>query len=101
MAVRFCETCRINHKVFEPCPNGALADEIASLHEFAFYKQMIMNKATRGRNIIIERKDGSSYVPMHQVKRGTDFIPGALHIDDMERITVFLDGKEYEFVACQ
>jgi len=101
MAVRYCETCRENHKIFAPCPHGALADEIASLHEFNFYKQMILNKKTNGRNIIIERKDGSCYIALHQVKRETDFIPGSLHISDMERITIFLDGKEYEFVACQ
>ena len=101
MAIRWCEICQQNHAMFTECPNSHLADLVQSLHEFRFYKQMILNDKTGGRNIIIERKDGTCYVPMHKVKRELDFIPGALHLSDMERITIFLDGKEYEFVACQ
>ena len=82
---------------------------IDKLREFNFYRQMILSGETDGRNIIIEKKDGSCHVPHQKIKgqlKGrkarTPNIPGsAANIDEIERVTVFLDGKEFEFVACQ
>jgi hypothetical protein len=99
MAVYFCEKCKINHAVLKRCSDyNVLEDTIESLKDFNFYKQMILNGETDGRNVIIERKDGTNYIATYKVKRNE--IPGALKLSDMERVTIFLHGKEYEFVAC-
>ena len=82
---------------------------IDRLKEFNFYKQMSLSGETNGRNIIVETKDGTCRV-LHQKIKGqlkgrkaiTPNIPGlAANIDEIERVTVFLDGKEFEFVAGQ
>jgi hypothetical protein len=78
------------------------------LHEFNYYKQMILeaqktresNNKFRKRNAIVETKDGSHAIIHQHIKRQP--IPGlSANIEDIERITIFIDGKEYEFVACQ
>ena len=82
--------------------------------EFQIYKQLILDGQTHGRNIIIERKDGTHEVshqkikPQHQSKSGPQRkarvpqLPGtSTTLDEIERITIFVDGCEYEFVACQ
>ncbi len=70
---------------------------------------MILSGQTNGRNIIVEKKDGTHAILHQKIKpqpvrriAGIPNIPGlAAGIDEIERITVFVDGKEYEFVACQ
>ena len=75
----------------------ALKEQLA---EFDFYKKMILNGETDGRNVVVEKKDGTCAVIHHRVK--WNVIPGMkATIDEIERITVFIDGKEFEFVACQ
>ena len=76
-------------------------DEIKDqLKEFNYYKQLILHGEAGKRNTIIERKDGSCAIIHHETKQKP--IPGlASDISDIERITVFIDGQEYEFVACQ
>lgn len=100
MSVYFCKKCKINHAGGKHCSDyNVLEETVESLKNFNFYKQMILNGETDGRNVIIERKDGTNYVTMFKVKR--DQIPGALKLSDMERITIFLNGEEYEFVSCR
>jgi hypothetical protein len=86
-----------------------MEDLIEQLKEFNIYKQMILAGETNGRNIIVETKDGTCRI-LHQKikdqpkgrKAKISHIPGlAANIDEIERITVFVDGKEFEFVACQ
>ena len=82
---------------------------IDKLKEFNFYKQMILSGETDGRNVLVEKKDGTHAILHHKVKpqptrRKAKIypIPGlAADLGDIERITVFVNGKEYEFVACQ
>jgi hypothetical protein len=71
------------------------------LREFNYYKQFITNKKVGKRNVIVERKDGThAIIPQH-----IDFhrpIPGlAMELDEIERITIVIGDKDYEFVACQ
>ena len=69
------------------------------LREFNYYKQLILNNETKGRNTIIERKDGTHAIINQKI--GEHPIPGlAATIDEIERITIFIRDKEYEFVAC-
>lgn len=68
--------------------------------EFDFYKRLILAGKTDGRNVLVERKDGTCAVIHHRVK--WNVIPGMkATIDEIERVTIFIDGKEFEFVACQ
>ena len=68
------------------------------LQQFNFYKRLILDGMANGRNVIIERKDGTCAILHTKFER----IPGMLAtIDEVERITVFINGKEFEFVACQ
>jgi hypothetical protein len=87
-----------------------MEDLIENLKEFNFYKQMILSGKTNGRNIIVETKDGTCRILAQKIedrvikgrKARRSHIPGmAENIDEIERITVFVDGKEFEFVACQ
>ncbi len=87
-----------------------MEDLIENLKEFNFYKQMILSGKTNGRNIIVETKDGSCHILQQKIKdrvikgrKATrSHIPGMeANIDEIERITVFVDGKEFEFVVCQ
>ncbi len=70
------------------------------LREFNYYKMLILKKQTDQRNIIVQDKDGVCQIPTIKIKRdppdGTTF-----KIEDIDRVTIFWDGKEYEFVACQ
>jgi len=85
-----------------------MEDLIEQLKEFNFYKQMILHEETNGRNIIITRKDGSSYIATHIIKQSFKKrkaprpVPGldSGGIPDIDRVTIFLDGKEYEFASC-
>lgn len=70
------------------------------LGEFVCYRNLILNGETGKRNVIVERKDGSCAI----INQHIDFkpIPGMLAtLEDIERVTVFINGKEFEFVACQ
>ena len=67
------------------------------LNEYSIYKNLILNGKTGKRNVLVERKDGSHAVLHHYVKKYLLEV----NLPDIERITVFFDGKEYEFVACQ
>lgn len=67
------------------------------LDQYNFYKQLILNNKTNGRNVIIETKNGEQGIPPLKLERWKIVFP----IEDIERITFFIDGKEYEFVACQ
>lgn len=86
-----------------------MEDLIDRLKEFNFYKQMILSGKTDGRNILVEKKDGTHAVLHQRIKPQPIWrkarvpnIPGlAAGIDEIERVTIFVDGKEYEFVACQ
>ena len=79
------------------------------LKEFNYYKQLILHGETDGRNIIVETKDGTCRILPQKIKEQlkgrkarTPHIPGlAANLDEIERITIFVDGQEYEFVACQ
>ena len=91
-------------------PKGKNLEElIEKLKEFNFYKRMILSGQTSGRNILVETKDGTHAILHQKIKPQMigrkaiiPHIPGlAAGIDEIERITVFVDGKEYEFVACQ
>ena len=72
------------------------------LREFNYYKQLILHGETNNRNVIVERKDGTCAIA-HHVVRNDRPVPGlgAITVDQIERITVFVGGQEYEFVACQ
>jgi len=97
---------RIN---FLTLKGNAMEDLIEKLKEFNIYKQMILSGETNGRNIIIETKDGTSRIIHQKIKEQAKgrkaripHIPGVgVNLNEIERITVFVDGKEYEFVACQ
>ena len=86
-----------------------MKDLIEQLKEFNFYKQMILSGETNGRNIIVETKDGTCRILTQKIKNQPKWrkaripnIPGlTANIDEIERITVFVDGNEFEFVACQ
>ena len=86
-----------------------MEDLIEQLKEFNIYKQMILSDETNGRNIIVETKDGSCHILPQKIKgqlKGrkvrVPHIPGlSSNLDQIERITVFVDGQEFEFVACQ
>lgn len=70
------------------------------LGEFNFYRNMIRMGQAGKRNTIIEKKDGTNAIIHHVTKEFP--IPGLnAKIGDIERITIFIDDKEYEFVACQ
>ena len=86
-----------------------MKDLIEKLKEFNYYKQLILSGETNGRNIIVEKKDGTHAILTQKIKdqpkqrkaRASN-IPGlAANISEIERITVFVDGKEFEFVSCQ
>jgi hypothetical protein len=77
-----------------------MEDTIQKIEEFEYYKRLIKSGEAGKRNTIIERKDGSHAI-IHQT---IDFrpIPGlSTNLDEIERITVFIGDKEFEFVACQ
>jgi len=85
-----------------------MEETIEKLREFDYYKQLILHGEAGNRNVLVEKKDGSHFIAHQTIKGQPKFrhyrncIPGlATTIDQIERITVFVDGKEYEFVACQ
>ncbi len=88
-----------------------LENLIERLKEFNFYKQLILAGETDGRNIILETKDGVCRILPQKIREQSKskmrkaripIIPGlAAKIDEIQRITIFVDGKEFEFVACQ
>ena len=70
------------------------------LIEFAYYKKLIRDGHTDGRNVLVQKKDGTCAVIHNRVK--WNVIPGMkAGIDEIERVTIFIDDKEFEFVACQ
>ena len=72
------------------------------LKEFNLYKQMILNDEVDNKNTIVERKDGSCTIiprPFHPFK--SHCFNFTIPIEDINRITIFHEGREYEFVACQ
>ena len=72
------------------------------LREFDFYRSLILNGETEGRNILVEKKDGTHAILQFVYKLKHNQIPGMkATLDDLERVTIFIDGKEFEFVACQ
>ena len=78
----------------------ALEELKDQLVEFDFYKKLILNGQTDGRNVLVQKKDGTCAVIHHRVKWNA--IPGMkATIDELERVTIFIDGQEFEFVACQ
>jgi predicted ribosome-associated RNA-binding protein Tma20 len=82
---------------------------INKLNEFQIYKQLILNGETDGRNILVETKDGTHAILPQKIKPKfirrkaiIPHIPGLrASLDEIERVTIFVDGKEYEFIACQ
>ena len=72
------------------------------LQEFGYYRSLILNGETEGRNILVQKKDGTHAILPFVYKIKHNQIPGMkATLDDLERITVFVDGREFEFVACQ
>lgn len=70
------------------------------LREYDYYRGLILNGETDGRNVLIQKKDGTHAIIHHRAKYNA--IPGMkATLDDLERITIFVDGREFEFVACQ
>ena len=76
------------------------------LRQFSYYKQLILNDKTGGRNIIIEEKNGE-----HKIIP-TIYLTDKYNCDwsKIERITIFkkciskdlkITFEEYEFMACQ
>lgn len=71
------------------------------LSEFEYYKRLIKSGKAGKRNTIVEWKDGTLGV-LNQVIGFTP-IPEYPYtsIEEIERFTIFIGDKEYEFVACQ
>jgi len=72
------------------------------LREFDYYKTLILNGKTEGRNILVQKKDGTHAILPYAYKIKHDQVPGMkATFGELERITIFIDGKEFEFAACQ
>jgi hypothetical protein len=74
----------------------------AKLTDFNTTKNLmdVVNKDTprwRTRNVVVEFSDGTHGVAHMHVDANSP-IP---RLAEVERITFFVDGKEYEFVACE
>jgi hypothetical protein len=82
-------------------------DFLEGLKEFSYYKSLVVNEKTSGRNVIIELKDGTNQVVNMSMLSDKYF----LKWEQIERITVFIKTREnkiskpiwheYEFVASQ
>jgi len=76
-------------------------DLVDNLKTFAVMKKLmkIDNKKNphRKRNVIVEYKDGDHAL---MLKPATEQEPFR-NLSEIERITIIIDGKELEFVACQ
>ena len=69
------------------------------MEEFGFYRNMILNNQTDGRNVIVEYEDGQQGVmTAYHCKNINDIF---LKRKPIERLTIFDGNKEIEFVRCQ
>ena len=78
-------------------PLEELKDE---LREFEIYKKMILNGEAGDRNTIVQHKDGTCAI-IHHITKTFPVPDMKISIDEIERITVFINGHEFEFVSCQ
>jgi len=78
-----------------------LSEEMESnLVQFDFLRNMIKHGETNGRNVIIEQKDGDHKIALCKI--GIVPFQGCnVRIDQIERITIIIGEKEFEFVSCQ
>ena len=73
-------------------------EENKALREYGIYKALMKaGVVDKKKNVIVEFKDGRNAILPWGFKEHQP-IP---RIKEVERITIFLDGEEYEFVACQ
>lgn len=82
---------------------GIVMEELKNeLKEFGYYRSLILHGETDGRNVLIQKKDGTHAILPFTCKVKRNQIPGMkATLDELERVTIFIDGKEFEFVACQ
>lgn len=66
-----------------------------SLKTHAFCKNLILTGKSKGRDTIIEKKDGEYLL----VNKAYIFSTPDVVIENIERITIIKDGKEIEFVS--
>ena len=91
---------RLLHHLFTKGISMSLNQLTNELREFEVYRQLILNGEAGKRNVIVQRKDGTCAIS-HQVIKPFPFSGMRTSIEEVERVTVFIDGREYEFVACQ
>jgi len=73
-------------------------EENRGLREYGIYKALMKEGVTDpDRNVLIEYKDGRNALTHIKQKYDRPFPK----VQEIERITFFIDGEEYEFVACQ
>lgn len=68
---------------------------IQSLNTFDLYKNLILSDKCNGKNIIIETKDNNYFMTSNISDLSKDVL------SNIERITIFKNKKDYEFVSCQ
>jgi hypothetical protein len=73
-------------------------EENTGLREYGIYKKLMeCGVVDKRRNVMVEYKNGHSGI-LHIHAKENDPFP---KLKEIERITFFIDGEEYEFVACQ